>query len=49
MIVGSIKENLTTEKRVSITPESIKKYIDLGFSINLEKKYAEHLGIDDEH
>jgi len=47
-IIGSVKEDLSIEKRVSITPESIKKYIDLGFSINLEKKYAEHLGIDDE-
>jgi len=48
-IIGSVKEDLSVEKRVSITPESIKKYIDLGFSINLEKKYADHLGIDDEH
>ena len=47
-IIGSVKEDFSLEKRVSITPESIKKYIDLGFSINLEKKYAEHLGIDDE-
>ena len=48
-IIGSVKEDLSIEKRISITPESIKKYIDLGFSINLEKKYAEHLGIDDEN
>jgi len=47
-IIGSVKEDLSIEKRVSITPEIIKKYIDLGFSINLEKKYAEHLGIHDE-
>ena len=32
--IGSVKEDLSIEKRVSITPESIKKYIDLGFSIN---------------
>ena len=46
--VGSVKEDLAIEKRVSITPESVKKFTDLGFTINLEKKYAEHLGIRDE-
>ena len=46
--IGSVKEDLSIEKRVSITPESIKKYMDLGFSVNLEKKYGEHLGIDDD-
>ena len=46
--VGSVKENLTIEKRISITPEIVKKYIDLNFSVFLEKKYGEHLGIDDE-
>ena len=47
-IIGSVKENLSIEKRISLTPESVKKFIDLGFSINIEKKYAEHLGIKDE-
>ena len=46
--IGSVKEDLSIEKRVSITPESVKKFTNLGFSINLEKKYAEHLGISDE-
>jgi len=46
--IGSVKEDLSIEKRISITPESVKKYIALGFSINLEKEYAEHLGINDE-
>ena len=46
--VGSVKEDLATEKRVSITPESVKKFTNLGLTINLEKKYAEHLGINDE-
>ena len=36
--VGSVKEDLAIEKRVSITPESVKKFTDLGFTINLEKK-----------
>ena len=47
-IIGSVKEDLSIEKRVSITPEIIKKFIDLGFSVNLEKKYGEHLGINDD-
>ena len=47
-IIGSVKEDLSFEKRVSITPETVKKFTNLGFSINLEKKYGEHLGINDE-
>jgi len=47
MIVGSIKENINLEKRVSITPETAKNIIALGLSINLEKSYAVHLGIED--
>ena len=46
--IGSVKEDLATEKRISITPETTKKFADLGFAINLEKKYADHLGISDE-
>ena len=44
-IIGSVKEDLSIEKRVSITQENIKKYINLGLSVNLEKKYGDHLGI----
>ena len=47
MIVGSIKENINIEKRVSITPETVKNFISLGLNINLEKNYAVHLGIED--
>ena len=47
-IIGSVREDLAVEKRISITPETVKKFIDLGFAINLEKKYADHLGINDE-
>jgi len=47
-IIGSVKEDLTIEKRISITPETVKKFIDLKFSVFLEKNYAEHLGIFDE-
>tara|TARA_Y100000590_G_scaffold135594_1_gene155130 strand:- start:82 stop:1173 length:1092 start_codon:yes stop_codon:yes gene_type:complete len=46
--IGSVKENLDTEKRISITLETAKKLIDLQFNIFIEKGYGEHLGIDDE-
>ena len=45
--IGSVKENLDTEKRISITPETTKKLIDLKFSVFLEKNYGKHLGIFD--
>jgi len=47
MIVGSIKEDINLEKRVSITPETAKNIIALGLSVYLEKNYAIHLGIED--
>ena len=47
-IIGSVKEDLSEEKRISITPEIIKKFTNLGFSVFLEKNYAEHLGISDQ-
>lgn len=47
MIVGSIKENTTFEKRVSVTPDSAKNIIGLGLKVCVEKGYALHLGIDD--
>ena len=47
MIVGSIKEDLTLEKRISITPETAKNIIGLGLKVFLEKDYANHLGIND--
>jgi len=47
MIVGSTKEEINLEKRVSITPETAKNIIALGLSVNLEKNYAVHLGIED--
>ena len=48
MIVGSIKEDLTLEKRVSITPETAKNIIGLGLKVCIEKNYANHLGIADD-
>jgi len=47
-IIGSVKEDLATEKRISITPETVKKFVELNFSVLLENKYGEHLGINDE-
>ena len=47
MIVGSILENTSLEKRVAITPDIVKKYKSLGIDINLSKNYASHLGISD--
>ena len=47
MIVGSIKENVSLEKRVSLTPDSARNIIGLGLKVCVEKGYALHLGIDD--
>ena len=47
MIVGSIREDLTLEKRVSITPETAKNIMGLGLKVYIEKNYASHLGIHD--
>ena len=47
MIVGSTKEDLTLEKRVSLTPETAKNIIGLGIKVCIEKDYASHLGIQD--
>ena len=37
MIVGSIKEELKLEKRVSLTPETAKNIIGLGLKVYIEK------------
>ncbi len=48
MIIGSILENTTIEKRVAITPDTVKKYNNLGLQVHLSKNYASHLGITDD-
>ena len=48
MIVGSIKENISLEKRISITPESAKNIIALGLNVSLEINYAKHIGINNQ-
>ena len=46
-IIGSVKEDLSQDKRISITPETAQRFKSLNFSIFLEKNYGEHLGISD--
>jgi len=48
MNIGSVKEDLRLEKRISITPEIVKKLLELKFSVFIEKNYGEHLGISDQ-
>ena len=48
MHLASISENKSIEKRVAITPEIVKKYINLGFNISLPNSYGVHLGFKDE-
>ena len=48
MIIGSISENKDIEKRISITPELVKKYTSQGFKILIEKDYGIHLGFTNE-
>ena len=45
--IGSVREDLNIEKRISITPDTVKKFINLGFSVHIEKGYADHLNIND--
>ena len=47
MIIGSVSENTSLEKRIAITPDIVKKYISLGLKVHLSKDYASHLGIND--
>ena len=48
MKIGSINEDLSIERRVALTPEVVKKFLEEGFEINLQRNYATHLGFDDE-
>ena len=47
MRICSISENKQFEKRIAITPEIAKKYINLGFEVSLIENYGLHLGYDD--
>ena len=48
MKIGSTLENQKIEKRIAITPEIAKKYISIGFDVQLSKNYGSHLGITDD-
>ena len=47
MKIVSVSENKNNEKRISITAETAKKFISLGFEVVLSENYGTHLGIDD--
>ena len=47
MIIGSISENKSLEKRISITPDLVKKYVSQGFKVLIEKNYGDHIGFSD--
>ena len=47
MKIVSVLENQKIEKRIAITPDIAKKYIALGFEVNIPEKYGEHLGFKD--
>ena len=48
MKIVSLKEDKNIEKRISITPEIAKKYINLGFNVSLPENYGDHLGFTDQ-
>ena len=48
MIIGSVSENISIEKRVAVTPDIVKKYKTLGLEVFISKDYASHLGMSDE-
>ena len=47
MKIASISEDKNIEKRVAITPETAKKYIDNGFQVVINRNYGDHLGYDE--
>ena len=49
MKIASLKENKNIEKRIAITPEIAKKYLELGFEIFISKDYGNHLGFNDKN
>ncbi len=48
MNLASISEHRDIEKRIAITPQIAKKYINLGFNLILPNNYGTHLGFSDE-
>ena len=48
MIIGSISENKKFEKRVSLVPDIINKYTNLGIEVQITKGYGDHIGFHDD-
>ena len=47
MRIVSLSEDKKFEKRIAVTPDIAKKYINLGFELSLPENYGAHLGIND--
>ena len=47
MKIVSVPEDKKIEKRIAITPDVAKKYLNLGFELSLPENYGLHLGISD--
>ena len=39
MKIGSISEEISLEKRVSFTPNIVKKFVELGIEVFINKNY----------
>ena len=48
MLIGIPKEILPAEKRVAATPDTVRKYIALGFEIGVETNAGRGILIGDE-
>ena len=48
MKIVSLSEDKNLEKRIAVTPDIAKKYIDLGFDLLLPEDYGKHLGFGDD-
>jgi H+-translocating NAD(P) transhydrogenase subunit alpha len=48
MRITSISEDKKIEKRIAVTPDVAKKYINLGFELSLPENYGIHLGISND-
>jgi NAD(P) transhydrogenase subunit alpha len=48
MLIGIPKEILSEEKRVAATPETVRKYVDLGFDVAVEASAGEGVSISDD-
>ena len=47
MRIISALENQKIEKRIAVTPDTAKKYLNLGFELSLPENYGVHLGFSD--